>query len=240
MPRLGDAHRCVHAGVTVHFETVAGSEPGRRPRAWLSHARRRSRCRRSGDGEPRTIPIMPDTLAEGAETVKLLLTSPAQVARCWVARQATLTIRTTTRPARSVRAPDVYGRLSPRRHHRRAQIAVTRTGSTASSVTVGFHTSDGTATAGQDYAATADADLRRGRDHEVRGRSDLSRRAGRGRRDHPAHAVNPTAPATLGAQRPRSRPFRDAQMGLQFNAPGVHGQRRGRRRRRSAWCGRGR
>ena len=91
---LGDAHGGMHAGVTVHFATVAEVGAGKATAGVDYEPRSQTLTFAAGQATvTATIPIMPDTLAEGAETVKLLLTGPAGGAVLGSPAEATLTIQ---------------------------------------------------------------------------------------------------------------------------------------------------
>ena len=101
-----------------------------------------------------------------------------------------------------------------------ARITVTRTTGFASGVTVSFHTTDGTATAGLDYEAvtttltfaagevTKFVDVPIFPDALIEGDETIV-----------LTLSNPGAPATLGAQKTAVLTIRDAQAGVQFSAP---------------------
>ena len=211
----------MHAGVTVHFETVAEVGAGKATAGVDYEPRSQTLTFAAGQATvSATIPIMPDTLAEGAETVKLLLTGPAGGAVLGSPAEATLTIQDNDQAGAIQFVLPTYTVGEPAAVTTTAQIAVTRTGGAASGVTVDFHTSGGTATAGQDYAAiamtltfgageiTKFVDIPIFPDALVEGDETIV-----------LTLSNPTAPATLGAQKTAVLTIRDAQMGLQFSAP---------------------
>jgi hypothetical protein len=211
----------LHAGVTVHFETVAEVGSGK--------------ATAGVDYEPRsltltfppnqatvttTIPIMPDTLAAGAETVKLLLTSPAGGAVLGSPAEATLTIQDNDQAGSIQFVLPAYTVGEPAAVTTPARITVTRTTGAAGGVTVDFHTTNGTATAGLDYEAitttltfaageaTKFVDIPISPDALIEGDETIV-----------LTLSNPAAPATLGAQKTAVLTIRDAQAGLQFSAP---------------------
>jgi hypothetical protein len=99
-----------------------------------------------------TVPILPDTLDEANETVILTLSTPTGGATLGTTNPATLTITDN----------DVGGALkfSAASYNvgeagGSATVTVTRSGGTASGVTVDYATSNGTSTAGADYTAAS-------------------------------------------------------------------------------------
>src|SRR5947199_29372 len=101
-----------------------------------------------------TIPIVNDTLHESDETVNLTLSNPTGGATLGTPDTAVLTIIDNDTGGVLKFSSATYsvneGVLSGK-----AIIKVTRSGGSASGVTVNYSTSDGTATAGSDYAATS-------------------------------------------------------------------------------------
>jgi len=210
----------LHAGATVHFETVAEVGTGKATAGVDYEARSQTLTFLANQATvTTTVPIMPDTLAEGAETVKLLLTNATGGAVLGSPTEAKLTIQDNDQagsiqfilPAYTVGEPAVTTT---------ARITVTRTTGFASGVTVGFHTTDGTATAGLDYQAvtstltfaagetTKFVDIPIFPDGRIEGDETIV-----------LTLSNPGAPATLGVQKTAVLTIRDAQAGLQFSAP---------------------
>ena len=101
-----------------------------------------------------TIPIINDTLHESDETVNLTLSNPTGGATLGIQDTAVLTIIDNDSGGVLQFSSATYtvneGVLSGK-----AAIKVTRSGGSASGVTVNYSTSDGTAIAGSDYAATS-------------------------------------------------------------------------------------
>ena len=110
----------------------------------------------NGDTANKTvsIPILDDTTAEGNETVNLALTSPTGGATLGSPSTAVLTITDNdAAPAGTLQFSAAT--YSVAENGGNATITVTRTGGSAGAVGVSFATSNGTATAGQDYTATS-------------------------------------------------------------------------------------
>lgn len=98
------------------------------------------------------VPILPDSLVEGSETILLRLSNPTGGAGLGGRDTVALTI-TDDDVASAVQFASPT--FTVREKSGSAKITVTRIGGLASGVTVHYSTSDGTATAGQDYAATS-------------------------------------------------------------------------------------
>ena len=211
----------LHAGVTVHFETVAEIVAGR--------------ATAGVDYEPRsltltfppnqatvttTIPIVPDTLAEGDEKVKLLLTSPTGGAVLGSPAEAMLTIHDNDLAGtiQFVLAAYTVGEpVAPLTTN--AQIAVTRVNGAGSGVTVAFNTSGGSATAGQDYTAVSTTlSFAAGEVTKFVDIPILPDALIEGDETIVLMLSNPSAPATLGAQKTAVLTIRDSLAGLQFSA----------------------
>ena len=110
----------------------------------------------NGDTANKTvsIPILDDTTVEGNETVNLALTSPTGGATLGSPSTAVLTITDNdAAPAGTLQFSAAT--YSVAENGGNATITVTRTGGSAGAVGVSFATSNGTATAGQDYTATS-------------------------------------------------------------------------------------
>jgi Calx-beta domain/FG-GAP-like repeat/Bacterial Ig-like domain (group 2)/ASPIC and UnbV len=101
-----------------------------------------------------TIPIIDDTLVEGNETVNLTLTAPTGGATLGSPAAATITIvdNDVAQPGALQFSAVAY---SVGEAQSTATITVTRTGGSAGGVSVNFATSNGTATAGNDYTAAS-------------------------------------------------------------------------------------
>src|SRR5436190_9487829 len=101
-----------------------------------------------------TIPIINDTLHESDETVNLTLSNPTGGATLGTPDTAVLTIIDNDSGGVLQFSSATYS-VSEGVLSGKAVIKVTRSGGSASGVTVNYSTSDGTATAGSDYAATS-------------------------------------------------------------------------------------
>ena len=97
-----------------------------------------------------TIPIVPDVLVEGNETVTLTLNTPTGGAVLGTPSGATLTVSDTLPATIQFTAFD----FTVSEFGVNAVISVSRTGNTASEVTVNFSTADAGATQGSDYTTT--------------------------------------------------------------------------------------
>src|SRR6185436_9065560 len=97
------------------------------------------------------VPILPDTLAEGPETVLLTLSDPSTPAQLLARRTATLTIVDNDAPGVIKLSAAAY---TVSEGAKTALITVQRTGN-AEGVTVSYQTTPVTATAGQDYLTTS-------------------------------------------------------------------------------------
>jgi len=100
-----------------------------------------------------TVSITDDGLCDGNQTVNLSLTDPTGGSVLGVRQQATLTI-VETRPCIQFSAA-TFSVNEPAAATAVATITATRTGTATAAATVAFATSDGTATAGTNYAATS-------------------------------------------------------------------------------------
>jgi len=163
-----------------------------------------------------TVPILPDTLDEANETVVLTLSNPTGGATLGTTNPATLTITDN----------DVGGALkfsaatySAGEAGASATITVTRSGGTASGVTVEYGTSDGTATAGSDYTHTEGT--------LVFGAGELSKTftvpvlndgLGEGNETVNLTLSDPTGGATLGTTKIAVLTLADDEVALQFSA----------------------
>ena len=148
-----------------------------------------------------SVPIINDTLAEGTETVSLSLSNVAGGTP-----PALLGVRNTA--VLNIVDDDVAGSVqfskatySVSEAGGLATITVTRTGGTASGVTVDYATSDGTAVGRRRLRADLrHAHLRRGDDQPVLHGADRERHERRGRRDGQPHAVEPRRRAPASAR----------------------------------------
>jgi hypothetical protein len=163
-----------------------------------------------------TVPILPDTLDEANETVVLTLSNPTGGATLGTTNPATLTITDN----------DIGGALkfsaatySAGEAGASATITVTRSGGTASGVTVEYGTSDGTATAGSDYTHTEGT--------LVFGAGELSKTfmvpvlndgLGEGNETVNLTLSDPTGGATLGTTKIAVLTLADDEVALQFSA----------------------
>lgn len=107
-----------------------------------------------GDLSPKSfqVPILNDTAMEPAETVLITLGNLTGGAVLGARASATLTINDDDMPSTVQFSAATYN--SPA-GSAQATLTVTRTGGTGTAVTVNYATADGTAVAGQDYAATS-------------------------------------------------------------------------------------
>jgi hypothetical protein len=97
-----------------------------------------------------TVPIIDDPLVEGDETVNLTLANPGGGGVLGARSTAELTILTDDAVLQLSAATYTVGESKSQ-----LTVTVTRSGSTSGSVTVSYATSNGTATAGLDYASSA-------------------------------------------------------------------------------------
>ncbi len=196
----------LHAGVTVHFETVAEVGSGKATAGVDYEARSLTLTFAANQATvTTTVPIMPDTLAEGAETVKLLLTSPTGGAVLGSPAEAMLTIQDNDLAGAIQFVLAAYTVGEPvAALTTNAQIAVTRVNGSGSGVTVAFNTSDGSATAGQDYTAVSTTlSFAAGEVTKFVDIPIFPGRADRGRRDDRADAVQ--SERAGDARRPEDR-----------------------------------
>jgi hypothetical protein len=99
-----------------------------------------------------TVPILQDTLPEGAETFTVTLSNPGGGATLGATTVATVTINDDENPAAVLQFSQASYTVA---EGSAATITVTRTGGTQGGVTVNYTTSNGTATAGQDYTVAS-------------------------------------------------------------------------------------
>ncbi len=99
-----------------------------------------------------TIPILPDTIDEPNETFTVTLSAPTGGATLGTPTTATVTITDNDAGGTIVFNPIAY---TVSEAAGTANVKVTRTGGTASGVTVNYATANGTATSGTDYTTTS-------------------------------------------------------------------------------------
>ena len=136
-------------GVTVTFATSAGTAtPGD------DYTETTTTLTFAGGEAIKTVlvPIVNDSIVEPNETVNLTLSSPGGGGTLGARSTAVLTIISDDQPGVIEFSAATY---SVNESAGPAKIIVTRTGGTASNVTVNYATSDGTAVAPGDYAATS-------------------------------------------------------------------------------------
>ena len=136
-------------GVTVTFATSAGTAtPGD------DYTETTTTLTFAGGEAIKTVlvPIVNDSIVEPNETVSLTLSSPGGGGTLGARSTAVLTIISDDQPGVIEFGAATY---SVNESAGPAKIVVTRTGGTASNVTVNYATSDGTAVAPGDYAATS-------------------------------------------------------------------------------------
>jgi titin len=137
------------SGVTVNYATANGTATAG------SDYTATSGTLSFGAGETSktfNVPITNDTLAEGNETVQLSLSTPGGGATLGSPATATLTIIDDDTAGTLQFSAATY---SIAENAGSATITVTRSGGSASGVTVNYATANGTATAGSDYTATS-------------------------------------------------------------------------------------
>jgi hypothetical protein len=141
------------SGVTVHYASVPEAGPGKATQ-FVDYTPVSGDLVFAANQKSRTftVPILPDVLDEDNETLTLELSAPGGGGTLGSPSTATLTIL----------EDDVAGTLqfagvtfAAGESSGAATVTVTRSGGTAAGVTVSYATSNGTATAGQDYQAAS-------------------------------------------------------------------------------------
>ena len=211
--RLGGAA----SGVTVHYATIAG---GTAPGGDYTAVADDLPFPAGVTSQTFTVPVTPNTIAEGSRTVFLQLSLPGGAATLGVQKTATLTI-TNNDVAGTVQfsaatytvAENVAGGL--------ATITVTRSAGAASAVTVHYATvAGGTAAAGTDYAAqTGDLTFGAGITSQTFTVPTIDNPTAQGNRTVALALSLPGGGASLGAQKTATLTIVDDEVGLQFSAP---------------------
>ncbi|NOT13417.1 MAG: S8 family serine peptidase [Methylococcaceae bacterium] len=163
-----------------------------------------------------TIPIINDTLQEPNQRVNLALSNPTGGALLGVQVTAVMII-VDNDPAGTVQfSTATYSINEPRPA---ATITVTRTGGTASGVTVDYTMSNGTATTGADYTALVGTlTFGAGEISKTFTVPILDDQLVEGNETVSLELINPTGGATFGIQRNSILTIRDNEVGLQFIA----------------------